>query len=254
MRSANLIWAAILLVSAGLDGCTDAPVIATEAREPWLAAAPVGGTARTRVHESQVIAQRNLEERFLSVYDSAEYGVSLLYPRNYALEDGNIVEHSYFLRRQEELDVEQPGATLLATILIPEDAYPNTPFEHGSLQLITEEAWTRQACRQTETVGDGGSRRLKGMMLQGISFEGQENQSITGGTVVVERDYSGFQNGTCYEFALVVASRDSSDESAKPADMTKIMKQLEKIASSLRVSPKPRIPAMRASTEARARL
>ena len=150
--------------------------------------------------------------------------------------------------------MEQPGATLLATILIPEDAYPNTTFEHGSLQLITEEAWARQACRQTETLGDGESRRLKGMMLQGISFEGQENQSITGGTVVVERDYSGFQNGTCYEFALVVASRDSSDESAKPADVTKIMKQLEKIASSLRVSPKPRIPAMRASTEARARL
>jgi hypothetical protein len=247
------IWAAILLASFALAGCTDEPATFTEAGEPRAAATP-SGPALTRPHKSHAIAQRNLEDLFLSAYESPEHGVSLLYPRNYALEEGNIVEQSYFLWRQEELDLEQPGATLLATILIPEDAYPNTTFEHGSLQLITEEAWARQACRQTETVAGEESRRLKGITLQSISFEGQENQSLTGGTVVVEREYTGFQNGTCYEFALVVATRDNSDENAKPADVTKIMKQLEKIASSLRISPKPRVPTIRASTEAPGRL
>src|SRR5437660_1059992 len=75
--------------------------------------------------------KRTRRELSISTYNNPAYGVSFRYPRNYGLEEGNVQEHSYFLKRQEELSIEQPGATLIATVLIPEDAYPNTTFEHG---------------------------------------------------------------------------------------------------------------------------
>ena len=143
---------------------------------------------------------------------------------------------------------------LLATMLIPEDAYPNTTFEHGSLQLITEEAWSRRACRQAQAVGEGQSRRLKALKMQEISFEGQENQSTTGGATVLERAYTGFAEGTCYEFLLIVASGDTAEESVKAADTVSIMKSLEKITASLKLFPRTKEPTIAASTETSGRL
>src|ERR1700719_1842904 len=50
-------------------------------------------------------------EAFLSTYNNPEEGISLRYPRNYSLEEGDLEEHSFFLKRQEDLDSEQPAAT-----------------------------------------------------------------------------------------------------------------------------------------------
>src|SRR5256714_3967280 len=75
---------------------------------------------------SHLATKRTRRELAISTYNNPGYGVSFRYPRNYTLEEGSVQEHSYFLKRQEELSIEQPGATLVATVLIPEDAYPNT--------------------------------------------------------------------------------------------------------------------------------
>src|SRR5260370_37947744 len=71
----------------------------------------------------------------LSPYYNPEEGSSFRYPRNYSLEEGDVQESSFFLKRQGDLESEQAGATMVATVLIPEDGYPTTTFEHGSLQL-----------------------------------------------------------------------------------------------------------------------
>src|SRR5215831_5219839 len=39
-----------------------------------------------------------------AVYNNPEYGISFRYPRNYRLEEGNLEERSYFLKRQDELE------------------------------------------------------------------------------------------------------------------------------------------------------
>jgi len=257
----KLIFAGVILLSAGLPGCPGDPAVSTSLGQPDMdpsSATLTRGAKRPGGHKDRRTAPSGLQELSLSAYQNPERGVSLLYPRNYALEEGNIVEHSYFLRRQEELDLERPGATLVATVLIPEDSYPNTTFEHGSLQLITEEGWAKQACLQMQGVGEGQSRRIKSISISGISFEGQENQSLTAGAIVLGRDYTGYQDGTCYEFVLVVAARERSgdefEESTKPADTGRAMRQLEKIAGSLKVLPKTKAPMATASSEASARL
>src|ERR1700676_742827 len=173
-----------------------------------------------------------LREAFLSTYKNPEEGISLRYPRNYSLEEGDLEEHSFFLKRQEDLDSEQPGAALVATILIPEDGYPNTTFEHGSLQLVINESGTETSCRDTSLIYPGATP--KAATVQGVAFWWSEQQSETAGTKVLERAYAGYSLGTCYEFLLTVAAEDAPDPDGfqKPADMSKIIKHLEKIVAS----------------------
>ena len=178
-------------------------------------------------------------EAFLSTYNNPEEGISFRYPRNYALEEGDVLERSFFLKRQEELDIERPGATLVATILIPEDGYPNTTFDHGSLQLVINKSVSEKSCRNSLVAGSSvnGSGTTK---VQGVVFSWSQEESETGGTKVLERTYAGYSQGTCYEFLLTLAVEETPDPDGfrKPADRAKIMKQLEKIISSAEIFSK----------------
>src|SRR6266481_9839127 len=108
-------------------------------------------------------------ETFLSTYHNPEEGISFRYPRNYSLEEGDVQERSFFLKKQDDFDIDQPGATLLATVLIPEDGYPNTTFEHGSLQLVANGAGTEKDCRESTLVGAYGNNS-RTMTIQGTVF------------------------------------------------------------------------------------
>ena len=193
----------------------------------------------------------------LSTYNNPEEGISLRYPRNYSLEEGEVEEHSFFLKRQEDLDSEQPGAALVATILIPEDGYPNTTFEHGSLQVVVNEGATEKSCRDTSLTGlSTVTVARQPMIVQGIAFWWSEEQSETAGTRIWERAYSGYSQGTCYEFLLTVAAEDARDPDGfkKPADMSKIMRQLEKIVASTQIFTKSSPPATESGEESADRL
>jgi hypothetical protein len=194
-------------------------------------------------------------DAFLSTYNNPEEGISIRYPRNYSLEEGDVQEHSFFLKRQEDLDAEQPGAALLATVLIPEDGYPNTTFEHGSLQLVVNEAGTEKECREISLVGSGGNG-ARTTTIHGIVFRWTEQESETAGTRVLDRTYTGYSQGTCYEFLLTLAAEEAPDPDGfkKPADTAKIMRQLEKIVSSAQISNKSATPPAEISEEAADRL
>src|SRR5256885_1651453 len=47
-------------------------------------------------------APRTRRQLSLSAYNNPEHGVAFRYPRQYALEEGDVHEHSYFLKRSEE--------------------------------------------------------------------------------------------------------------------------------------------------------
>jgi hypothetical protein len=91
----------------------------------------------------------------------------------------------------------------------------------------------------------------KTTMFQGVAFWWRERESVTAGTKVLERAYAGYSLGTCYEFLLTVAAEDAPDPDGfkKPADMTKIMKHLEKIVASTQIFAKSATPSLEDSAE-----
>jgi hypothetical protein len=242
MKSCKLFLALIVTVcSLNLIGCRGAG--APSKQSPRTQASPGSlllGTAASQTSLASKHVQPphtdTSREGFLSTYHNPQGGISFRYPRNYALEEGDVLERSFFLKRQEDLDIERPGATLVATVLIPEDGYPNTTFEHGSLQLVIDESVSERGCRDALIAGPGVNASGT-KIVQGVVFVWNQQESETGGAKLLERAYAGYSQETCYDFLLTVAAEETPDPDGfrKPADTARIMRQLEKIVSSTQI-------------------
>lgn len=177
-----------------------------------------------------------------SVYNNPTYGVSFRYPRNYLLKEDLDADDSALLQRQQELEAQQPDAIPVATVLVLDDAYPNTTFSGGYLQFAVNPHATAETCRGFLAPPDPdwpGS--LDETIVEGIPFHWRDRGSLAAESVSASRDYVGFSNGTCYEFFLQVTST-SSVGSAIPlahTDLVRILRPLEKTVSSLQLHPAP---------------
>jgi hypothetical protein len=165
-------------------------------------------------------------------YTEFENHARIRFPRNYAFLDGDPEEGSPDLRTQQTLAEEQSGAILLATMIVPDDAYPNTTFVSGSAQFALNRSLTPDACRDLPIArgGDVGT-----ITIQNAVFTWEQDASAAPDSDLIERDYAGFANGACYEFFLRVRTANVTDaeDPAKLADTSKILRHLEKIALSL---------------------
>jgi hypothetical protein len=236
--SKTLLFAVVLASASGVTGCPgDGSHSATVTHSNARSAASPGKTHDLVTRHGRPATKDTSREAALSSYSNPDEGISFRYPRYYALEEGQVEEHSFFLKRQEDLDIEQPGARLVATLMIPEDGYPNTTFVHGSLQLAVNDSATAQSCGEISGSTGQATSPLTGLTVQGVLFRGKEWRYLTAGTQVLERQYEGFSNGTCYEFSLLVAAEVDADShgTTKPANEARIMGQLEKILRSAQI-------------------
>jgi hypothetical protein len=207
-----------------------------------------------------------------SVYHNPGYGISFRYPRNYVLlepkldpkpdsarepeqlpsqapeqalqetkEQGNIDSaDSDSLLSQESLEAAQPGALHVASVLIPDDAYPNTTFASGHLQFVINPHATAESCRALVAPPDSTSPAAPhDLFLQDIHFYWRDRGSVAPSILSASREYAGFSGGACYEFFLQVASTPSADSVSPtaPADLAKILRPLVKSVSSFQLHP-----------------
>jgi hypothetical protein len=145
------------------------------------------------------------------------------------------------VRSQEELGREEPGAVLVATLVVPDDAYPNTTFAGGSVQFAVNQYLTAGSCRQSllSRLGDS-SGRSGAETIQGVPFAWIDNDEGDASTEFFERDYAGFTNGTCYELFLRVGVGTGDDsDGTRPPDEKKILGHMEKVVASLQFEPQP---------------
>jgi len=236
----------LLLSVAFLPGCNT-----TRARS-----AP----ARSSIVKSQTppppVSKHPPRDSAFALYHNPAYGVSFRYPRNYALDslDEDADAESSTLKTQQQLDAEQPGALLLATIEIPADAYPNTTFVEGHLQFAVNPQSTAESCRALVAPPDSDwPGATDQTIIQGIPFHWRDRGVITPDAIVARRDYAGFSAGACYEFFLEVAATPPATQAPAfaatsslnaptdlaPADLPKILRPLEKTVQSLQFHPEP---------------
>jgi hypothetical protein len=244
VQSKRQLFLLTLLAGSGvtLAGCSRKPAWPTKndrSASRALASPAVPNQARQ-------VSKPAPRESALAVYSNPEYGVMFRYPRNYALEEAAFDEEKPDdipgVRSQEELAREQPGTRLVATVVVPDDAYPNTTFAGGSLQFAVNPSLEPEACREflISRLGDSKGPRGKAT-IQGVAFAWAENSmGDDANTEFFERDYAGFSNGTCYEFFLRVGvGRAADEDGVKAADEQRILGHLEKIVSSVQTQPKP---------------
>jgi hypothetical protein len=220
-----------------LTGChsTRASSTASAAKPASASPAPSqpGAASKHPPRDSSVFA----------LYHNPTYGVSFRFPRNYAIEEqpepgDSSPDDSSLVRKQQELADAQPGSTLVVSVVVPDDAYPNTTFSEGHLQLAINPGVSQPACRAFAAPSDGRTRTGK-TIIDGIPFYWREHDSAGSGTARTLRDYAGFSGGACYEFFLEVAStaNAANDAPSSRPDVMKVLRPLEKIVSSLQIRP-----------------
>jgi hypothetical protein len=201
------------------------------------AAPPQRPLARTPV------AKPAPRESAFSTYGSAEYGASFRYPRNYPLNEGpldEVTDDTPGLRNQAELEGEQPGAVLVATIAVPDDSFPNTTFAGGSVQFAINRYLPGGGCQDYPVTRTGDAKSASGVItVGGVPFMWADSNQGEGDKEYYERDYAGFANDTCYEFFVRVGVESAADtDQVKPVNQKKILGQLEKIVASTQLQPK----------------
>ena len=225
----RLIVAVLIMVAGGasLAGCSSNAASPKKEKNSRPLSAP--GPTPSREPERPV--KPAARELAFSTYSNPEYGVSFHYPRNFALEEGP-TEDRAGIRNQEERESEEPGSVLVATVVVPDDAYPNTAFAGGSLQFAVNR-YSAGSCRASllSRLGDSNARS-GAATIQGLEFAWADNNEGDGSTEFFERDYAGFVNGTCYEFFLRVGVAADTD-GERPPDEKKILGHMEKIVASL---------------------
>jgi len=275
---------AALSTGFGVVGCSSKAASVRQEKARELAAAVRRPTVAGLAKPSGHVAKATTRDSSFALYSDPGIGVSFRYPRNFALlESGDAdvdgdgdadsdraisweqaKEAGAGVRTAEELSSDDPGAALLATIVVPDDAYPNTSFAGGSVQFAVNRYQTAATCRSNLLARMGDVKAPSGTVTaQGVSFAWVDIDAGDGGTEYFERDYAGYANEACYEFFVRVgvksgaatagqtlqnvstavgtasdpASSVTSEESAgsRRPDERKIIAHLEKIVASLQV-------------------
>jgi hypothetical protein len=248
-RHGHVLWV-LALGGLGLAGCSSK---AASRKAEGLTKPLTEPAAQAHKIETKPVAKPAPRESVFSTYVNAQYGVSFRYPRNYPLDEGapnqaplaeqtgaESTENVAGVRSQVELESEQPGSVLVATIAVPDDSFPNTTFAGGSVQFAVNRYLPEGGCQDFPITRTGDAKAASGTVkVQGMTFTWADSDEGEGDTEFLERDYAGFANDTCYEFFVRVGveSADESDQ-LRPVNQKKIMGQLDKIVTSLQIEPK----------------
>ncbi|HKV64488.1 MAG TPA: hypothetical protein VJO16_21460 [Candidatus Acidoferrum sp.] len=226
-RSTSIL---LILSSLALSGCHTTPAKSALSQPSPAAAQPPAPPA----------AKHPARDSALSVYHNPAYGISFRYPKTYLLDESSDTENSAISEAEQHLTTDQPGATLVALVSIPPDAYPNTTFAGGTLQFAVNPELTSDACHALAAPADDAVN-FGSTSVQGLTFAWVQTSSAALGSGYLNRDYAGFANNTCYEFLLQVSTSSNPDNAPllKEADAPKILHQLAKIVSSVQLRPAP---------------
>lgn len=235
MLHTNRLFALTLILSATwLSACGSTQAHLAPSRRSSPTAKLAGASPAPASPHS--LSKQPPREGTLSVYNNPGYGLTLRYPRNYLLDEELDPDDSPALKTQHDWSAQQPGAILVATLRIPDDAYPNTTFAAGHLQFVVNPAVTAATCRSFVAPPDSGwPGATDQITLGGVPFYWRDRGSHSNESVSAARDYAGFSSGACYEFTLEVSSSPGADPLIAPADLPRVLRPLEKIVSSLQL-------------------
>ena len=224
----------LILILGRIGGCPTNSAHRTASASSRPSASSSAASSLPGVPPNQPVpsSKRVPRDSPLATYNNPDFGISFRYPRHYALEEELEPEDSPLAISQQELDEAHPGATLLANVLIPSDAYPNTTFVSGSLQLAATSHLTQEGCQSFATLPAANWIGTTGTLtIHDVVFHWKENAVTEEGRKSLERDYAGYSNGVCYEFFLKADATTNSDPEARIAQSNpeKIILHLQKI-------------------------
>ncbi len=162
----------------------------------------------------------------LVLFRSRDYGVSFLYPWQYAFSS------SKNLAESDASQAKSGSQFTLARIEIPKGYYPDTDFDSGYFMLSLNEDISEQDCQSLLTGGKDG--KLETENINGVEFHWKQTESGGHGTASTLRNYTAFTNGTCYEVEMGVKTKNERGR-VREVDAGQVMHRLDRILRSVKI-------------------
>jgi hypothetical protein len=264
-NAGTLVFAALLIACSLAVGCssekpkTEASTNQTAITQPippavTLAPEPAVQAAAKPAHKKVV---RKVPATV--TYADKTSGVSFQYPRKYALETGEAAKE---LGSSDPafMDFAQPGGVALAAVAVPESVYPNSDLDLAFFGVNVHKELTAEQCGEfseaqpavsanatspAETADPAAMQPPKlqaskldssKLMIGNMELQSSETLASQGTHEIASKFYHVFENGSCYEFALKVATlKIENQSSATHVDREKVFQRLEKILATVKI-------------------
>jgi hypothetical protein len=184
-----------------------------------------------------------------ATYVNQTYGVSLTYPKKYALRVGDQALLTWDGTQSVASGFGKSRGITVAAVMLPVALYPDTDLHSAFVALNVNRNLTPSECEQFATREAKSLEPAKPSPVTLGAIQFSEVEDLDGGNSeqADTKYYHVFRNDLCYEFALGVGTvRDGDDEVKPQVDRTEVFRRLEKILASVEIKP-----AVRATPEAR---
>lgn len=164
-------------------------------------------------------------EKKLMTFRSRNYGVSFVYPWQYAYISAKAVNGDESLQpKSDGFD----GQFTLVRIEVPKGFFPDTDLESGYFMLSLNQNLGEPECVS------GLGKDAQTSTINGVDFKWAESESGGGGEASRIRNYVAFTNGVCYEVELGVKTRNSNGL-VREVDPEQVMRRLDAILGTVKI-------------------
>jgi hypothetical protein len=246
------VFAAVIII--GSCSQKSKPAVAQQAVQPSApVTTPATGITMAAVPAPLPVPAKTRKRRASTLsYVNRDYGVSFSFPRKYQLKTGESAKAAWRTTDAKGMNFVQPGGTTLAAVELPDNSYPGTDFEAALMNLSVKPGMTANECSQFAFPESDSQDKTPEVVKAGANdFAKVAHSDAAAADQTEAAYYHAFRNGTCYEFALAVAT--GKDGTTK-VDRSDVFAKLEKILATVNlppsevVSPKPVSEAPAASS------
>lgn len=247
--TSTLVFAALLIICSIAVGCSSDKAKSTTSDSQSAMVAPAATTppvapvqqaaakpAHKRVHKTPATL----------AYADKDLGVSFQYPRKYMLKTGDAA-NELVSSDPVPMDFVQPGGLAIATVAIPESAYPNSDLAAAFFNVSVNKSLTAEQCgefseaKPTAQVDSAtpatATVQPSKLIIGDMELVSSESTASQGTREEASKYYHVFENGACYELALKVATTGVETEGGKHVDRDEVFQRLDKILATVKINP-----------------
>jgi len=175
-------------------------------------------------------------------YNEANFGVSFLYPRKFALTSGEKAQPQLAAVGDVPMNFVQPGGVAVATVALPGSSYPGTDFESAFFNVNVNRSVSEQECAHFAFVdtrnADGEPVDAEKVKIGSTDMEMTSNFSASAMKQAETQYYHSFENGACYEYVLGLGTAGyGAKDGIEPVKRDEVFAKLEKILATVKISP-----------------
>jgi hypothetical protein len=213
------------------------PVAITQPTQPAVTQPAVMPPAP--VVAEQKPAKKHPRQSTKATYKNDEYGVSLVYPKNYSLKKDDEAALEWAGMGPVQMNFVESGGGTIAAIELPKDSYPETDFANGFFNVSVHPKMTADQCTQfafPETTNNAAATPAK-VKMGSTEFSQIESSAGDDSNQADAKYYHAYQNGACYEFALGIQTARDADHEVPQVDRQQVFNRLKRILTTVKITP-----------------